>query len=79
MTKEEFIKDCVSLGYSSKKIAAEYAEAKNGELSDDDFIEVFRFAERKRQLRKGDVNEKWRNYQGTRSTKFLPKYSGSVD
>lgn len=41
MTKEEFIKNCQSLGYCTKKDAEKYCEGKD-ELTDDDFIEVYR-------------------------------------
>ena len=43
MTKEEFIKNCQSLGYCTKKEAEKYCEGKD-ELTDDDFIEVHRSA-----------------------------------
>ena len=45
MTKEEFIKNCRSMGYCSKEIATKYCEGKE-ELTDDDYIEVYRMAEK---------------------------------
>lgn len=75
MTKDEFIKACASLGYSNKKFATEYAKSKSGELTDDDFIEVHRLYQRLSERRAGHENDKWRSYQGTKSTKFLPKYT----
>ena len=43
MTKNEFIKNCTSLGYCSKEVAEEYCKGKD-KLSDDDYIEVYRKA-----------------------------------
>lgn len=44
MTKEEFIKTSCSLGYCSKKQAETYCEGKD-ELTDDDYIGVYRMVE----------------------------------
>ena len=46
MTKEQFVKACMSGGYCSKKIAEKYAENKT-EFSEKDFEEVFRISERR--------------------------------
>lgn len=45
MDKAEFIRNAVRCGYCSKKIAEEYAEGKDT-LTDDDFIEVYRKAQK---------------------------------
>ena len=41
MTKDEFIKNCTSLGYCDKKQAEQYCEGKD-ELTEDDYIAVYR-------------------------------------
>lgn len=45
MTKEEFIANCRSLGYCSKTTAEAYCKDKD-ELTDDDYIEVYRLNEK---------------------------------
>lgn len=41
MTKDEFIKNCTSLGYCDKKRAEEYCEGRDV-LTEDDYIAVYR-------------------------------------
>ena len=45
MSAKEFIKLAISSGYAGKKQAEEYVKtAKKTEFTDDDFVEVYRFA-----------------------------------
>ena len=55
ITKAEFIKNCVLSGYASKKRAAEYAESKT-QLTEKDYVEVFRQNERANDVRNGVLN-----------------------
>lgn len=43
MDKGQFVEMAVSMGYSGKKDAMKYAESKD-ELSDDDFVKLYRAA-----------------------------------
>ena len=45
MTREKFIETCVSSGYCSRRVAREYAGDRE-DLTDDDFVEVYRIADR---------------------------------
>ena len=47
---DEFITKCLLSGYASEKTAKEYAKGKK-ELTDKDFIEVFRINERRNDLK----------------------------
>lgn len=49
-TIDEFVSQCLLCGYASKKTAREYAKRKK-ELTDNDFVEVFRINERKNDLK----------------------------
>ena len=53
--KEEFIKNCVLNGYASKKRATEYAGAKT-QLTEGDYVEVFRQNERANDVKNGALN-----------------------
>ena len=53
--KEKFIKNCVLNGYASKKRAAEYAESKT-QLTEEDYVEVFRQNERANDVNNGALN-----------------------
>ena len=46
MTKDEFIKTACKMGYCNKKEAEQYCKDKD-ELTDDDYIEVYRKRESK--------------------------------
>ena len=43
MTKDEFIKNCKSLGYCTEEQAEKYCEDKD-ELTENDYVEVYRKA-----------------------------------
>lgn len=45
MTKEEFVKNCCSLGYCTRVTAQAYCKDKE-ELTDDDYVEVYRIGEK---------------------------------
>ena len=53
--KEEFIKNCVLNGYASKKRVTEYASAKT-QLTEGDYVEVFRQNERANDVNNGALN-----------------------
>lgn len=55
ISKEDFIKNCVLSGYSSKKRAIEYAEGKAC-LTEEDYVEVFRQNERANDVNNGVLN-----------------------
>lgn len=73
MTKEEFIKNAVSLGYCSKKIAEEYCEGKVV-LTIDDYIEVYRKAESKKRHDKAGLHQCGNN--GGKTSKTYKFYNG---
>ena len=52
--KEEFIKNCVLSGYASKKRATEYAGTKT-QLTEEDYVEVFRQNERANDIKNGAI------------------------
>lgn len=52
--KEEFIKNCVLSGYASKKRATEYAGTKT-QLTEEDYVEVFRQNERANDIKNGVI------------------------
>jgi hypothetical protein len=61
MTKAEFIRTCAACGYAPKKVAEEYAEGLE-DLTDDDFIEVYRIAARQLDLKNRVADERFRGY-----------------
>ena len=52
MDKKHFVKTCVLCGYASKKRAIEYAKSKD-ELTEDDYVEIFRINERENDVKHG--------------------------
>jgi len=70
MNLVEFIKACTDSGYSSKKVAEQYAEGKT-EFTSEDFIEVWRINERKLTLKNNQIDKRFRTYQGAKTTKKL--------
>lgn len=71
MTKEEFIKNCCSLGYCTKITAEAYCRDKE-ELTDDDYIEVYRLGEKiERKLARDGTKSYGRH--GGRTTKHYYK------
>lgn len=71
MTRAEFIQTAVSCGYASQKTAERYAGERD-EFSDDDLIEVYHAANWLGNIK----SEKWRVYDGTKSTKHLKDEDG---
>lgn len=75
MTKEEFVKNCCSLGYCTKITAEAYVRDKEV-LTDDDYIEVYRLAEKiEKKLYRDGTQSYGRN--GARTTKHYFKDGGS--
>lgn len=75
MTKEEFIKNCRSIGYCSKDVAEKYCEGKD-EFTEDDYVEVFRRAQRIEQYNRDELNICGINIgKSIRSYKFYNKYN----
>ena len=75
MTKEEFVKNCCSLGYCTKITAEAYCRDKE-ELTDDDYIEVYRLGEKiERKLARDGTHSYGRN--GARTTKRYLMDGGS--
>jgi hypothetical protein len=66
MDKESFINQCVEIGYCSKKTAEMYCKDKNN-LTEDDFIEVFRIVERAKEV--AATIDKYRKVEGVKTTK----------
>ncbi len=76
MTKKEFIEQCSSLGYCSKAVAKQYAGARE-QFTDNDFIEVFRFAEKRHAMEHGDSPHGKRVLEnGGRTTKQFTVHNG---
>jgi hypothetical protein len=73
MTKDEFIQNCRSLGYCSKITAEAYCRDKE-ELTDDDYIQVYRIAE-KIERRGSDGLHSYGKYGG-KTTKTYKFYNG---
>lgn len=70
MTKDEFVKNACRMGYCTKQIAERYARGKE-ELTDDDYIEVFRISEEIY----GRGNDGLRKYGNGKSTKSYRPYT----
>ncbi len=70
MTKDEFILICTKCGYASKRVARFYARDKS-ELSDDDFIEVFRIFERLMASKNHEVDERFAAFEYGRTTRII--------
>ncbi len=66
MTRAEFIRTSVSSGYADKRTAERYAGERT-EFTEADYIEVYRAADPLGEIPSG----KWRQYDGTKSTKRL--------
>lgn len=75
MTKEEFVKNCCSLGYCTKITAEAYCRDK-AELTDDDYIEVYRLGEKIERKLFGDGTHSYGMF-GARTTKHYYKDGGS--
>lgn len=73
MNKDEFVRNAVKSGYCSKKIAEQYAEGKD-ELTDDDYIEVYRKAQKIERHGSDGLHRYGRN--GGKSTKSWYFYNG---
>lgn len=73
MTREEFVKNCVSLGYCSKEVAEIYAEGRE-ELSVDDYIDVYRKALRLKSRGKDGLHVCGTN--GGKTSKSYKFYNG---
>lgn len=65
MTKSEFTATALKCGYGCQKTVEKYTEGRE-EFTEDDFIRLFR-------LHTGLTgrSDKWRNYEGTLTTKRL--------
>lgn len=76
MTKAEFIEQSASLGYCTKAIAKKYAGERDS-FAEDDFVEVFRFAERRYAI-EHDALPHGKRYleNGGRTTKQYTVYNG---
>lgn len=69
MTQTEFIRLCTLCGYCKKRTATAYAKDREN-LSEHDFEEVYRIEQAKQSRLEAD-RERFKNYQGTKSTKYL--------
>jgi hypothetical protein len=74
MTREEFVKNCCSIGYCTKVTAEAYSRDKDV-LTDDDYIEVYRMAERIEKKLNGDGTRSYGRH-GARSTKHFRRDGG---
>ena len=71
MNKQEFIKTASSCGYGCERTIEMYTKGRK-EFTEDDFIGLFRFHERFMESQnRSNMKGKWRNYDGTLSTKHL--------
>ena len=80
MTKDKFISQATSLGYCSKPVAILFAGERES-FTEDDFIKVFRVAER-RETRKKSIEHGVRKRplgHGCRTTKQYTVYNGHYD
>lgn len=69
MKTDEFIKIALACGYGCQKTIEQYTKGRD-EFTEDDFIGLYRFHER-RMAAQNRGKGKWRNYDGTLSTKHL--------
>lgn len=70
MTREEFIMICSKCGYATKGVAIVYAKDKT-ELTEDDFIEVFRFFERLMTINNRREDERFAAFEHGRTTRII--------
>jgi hypothetical protein len=67
MDKKTFINKCLQSGYCSRKAAEKYCKSKNN-LTENDFIEVYRIAEHAREMT--FCNDKYHKVEGAKTTKI---------
>ena len=70
MTNDQFIKICTKCGYATKGVAIVYAKDKT-ELTEDDFIEVFRFFERLMAINDRRDDERFTVFEHGRTTRVI--------
>jgi len=70
MTKDQFILICTKCGYASKRVARFYAKDKI-ELTEDDFIEVFRIFERLMTINNRKEDERFAALEHGRTTRII--------
>ena len=75
MTKEEFVKNCCSLGYCTRVTAQAYARDKDV-LTDEDYVEVYRLGEKIEHKFARDGTQSYGRYGG-RTTKHYYRDRGS--
>ena len=73
ISKEDFIKYSVSIGYCARKTAEKYAEGKE-KFTDDDYIEVYRLAQKIE--RRGSDGLHQYGDEGGKTTKTWKFYNG---
>jgi hypothetical protein len=70
MTKDEFIQICTKCGYATKGVSTVYAKGKT-ELTEDDFIEVFRIYEKILAFKSGNEDERFSSFENGRTTRKI--------
>ena len=70
MTRDEFILICTKCGYATKKVALFYAKDKS-ELTEDDFVEVFRIFERLMSYKDRKMDERFAAFEYGRTTRII--------
>ena len=72
MNKDEFVNNACKMGYCDKKTAERYAEGKD-ELTDDDYIEVYRLMQKREVTSSDGFHQYDRN--GGKTTKSYRVYN----